>query len=191
MKLRQYGICEEKSDIRAHVSLPGRRITVYRTEDMLELIARYDYREVSATQDGVDYDTARGLLVPLCDIQPQYMLQSNKFPWAQWNHADMDCGQKGDMAVACVRAAILSNQFPLWVCGYVNSDKELDIQGTDIFVSAYRRIQVKYDAPAFPKSEGGSGNLFIQTHECNPLHIYSSTTTYNLQGIPTAPSVQG
>jgi len=35
MKLHKYGIEEEQSDIRAHVSLPGRRVTVYRTAHMV------------------------------------------------------------------------------------------------------------------------------------------------------------
>lgn len=76
------------------------------------------------------------------------------------------------MAVVCVRAAIVANKFPLWVCGKVNGDKELDIRGTDIIVSARRHIQVKYNAPAYLQEEGGTGNLFVQTHECNPLKIY-------------------
>lgn len=176
MKLFEYGIAEEQSDIRAHVSLPGRRITVYRTADMVALIAENTYEERTATQPGVDFATACGYVVPLCDIQPQYVLTSSTFPWDNWNHAAMNCGEKGDMAVACVKAAILSNKFPLWVCGTVNEDTELDIMGTDIVVAAKRHIQVKYDAPAYPKSEGGTGNLYVQTHECNPLHIYGGAS---------------
>jgi len=174
MKLHKYGIDDEQSDIRAHVSLPGRRITVYRTADMVALIAHNSYRQRTATQPGVDGVTALGWLVPIGDIQPQYVMQSDCFPWDKWNHEEMDCAQKGDMAVVCVRAAILANKFPLWVCGHVNGDKELDIQGTDIIVSARRRIQVKYDAPAYPRRDGGTGNLYIQTHECNPLKMYGA-----------------
>ena len=186
MNLYKYGIEEEQSDIRAHVSLPGRRVTVYRTADMVSLIASNTYRQKTATQPGVECPTALGWLIPLDDIQPQYVLKSESFPWNKWDHRTMDCGQKGDMAVVCVRAAILANKFPLWVCGYVNGDKELDIQGTDIIVSARRRIQVKYDAPAYPKQEGGTGNLYIQTHECNPLRIHGELS--RLPANPGKPS---
>lgn len=172
MNLHKYGIEEEQSDIRAHVSLPGRRVTVYRTADMVALISRSSYVERNGYQPGVEHATAKGWLVPLEDIQPQHVLLSESFPWQQWNHTEMDCGQKGDMAVKCVRAAILANRFPLWVCGHVNGDRELDIQGTDIIVSAKRRIQVKYDYGAYPASEGGTGNLYIQSHERNPLKIH-------------------
>ena len=170
--LFEYGITDEQSDIRAHVSLPGRQVLVCRTLDMVELLRTNNYPAKPGYQDGVDHATAYGFLVPLNDIQPQFVLVSQRFPWDKWNHDTMDCGQKGDMAVACVRAAICANKFPLWVCGYVNNDKELDIEGTDIIVSAKRRIQVKYDARAYP---GGSGNLYIQTHECNPLKIHGET----------------
>lgn len=172
MKLYQYGIEEEQSDIRAHVSLPGRCVTVYKTADMVTLIQSRNYRQKFATQPGVDFPTAQGWLVPIGDIQPQYVLTSELYPWRNYNHGDMNLGQRGDMAVQCVRAFIVSNKFPLWVCGHINDDKELDIQGTDIVVSARRRIQVKYDWLAYSKDKGGSGNLFIQSHECNPLKIH-------------------
>lgn len=168
----KYGIEEEQSDIRAHVSLPGRLVTVYRTADMVDLICTKSYRQKTATQPGVEFPTALGWLVPIEDILPQYVMRSESFPWERWDHEAMDCSQKGEMAVKCVRAAILANKFPMWVCGHVNGDKELDIKGTDIIVSAKRRIQVKYDAPAYPRSEGGTGNLFIQSHECNPFKLH-------------------
>jgi len=172
MSLHKYGIEEEQSDIRAHVSLPGRRVTIYRTADMVKLVTNGSYREGTATQPGVGHTTGKGWLVPFGDIQPRYVLKSEAFPWGKWDHTKMDCGQKGDMAVVCVKAAILANKFPLWVCGHVNGDKELDILGTDIIVCARRHIQVKYDHLAYPRLEGGSGNLFVQTHECNPLKIH-------------------
>ena len=172
--LYKYGIEDERSDIRAHVSLPGKRVTVYRTADMLTLIESHDYPERTATQPGVEYETAKGYLVSLDDIHPQYVLTSDVFPWHKYNHDEMGCGEKGDMAVRVVKAAIMSNKFPLWVCGRVTGDRELDIQGTDIVVAANRRIQVKYDAPAYPRSCGGTGNFYVQTHECNPLRIYGS-----------------
>jgi len=171
--LLEYGIAQEKSDIRAHASFPGRRVTVYKTADMIQLVGERQYREVSASQPGVEGATAKGYLVPVDDIQPQYVLTSEAYPWGEYDHEKMDLAQRGDAAVHVVRAAIKSNRFPLWVCGIIESDKDLDIQGTDIIVQASRRIQVKYDWGAYPRSEGGTGNLFIQTMERNPLKIYS------------------
>ena len=171
--LRKYGIADEKSDIRAHATFKGRQIIVYRTADMAKLVEEGSYREVPATQPGVDVITAKGYLVPVADIQPQYVLTSSTFPWENYDHEEMNLAQRGNAAVTVVRAAIMFNKFPLWVCGIVETDKDLDISGTDIVVNATRRIQVKYDGGAYPKSEGGTGNLFVQTMECNPLKIYS------------------
>lgn len=171
--LVEYGIQNEESDIRAHVSFPGRRVTVYRTDDMRRLVAAKTYREVSATQPGVDGITAMGLLVPLEDIEPNVVLTSSSYPWGDYDHDKMNLAQRGDAAVFVVRHAILWNKFPLWVCGVVNSDKDLDIKGTDIIIHAARHIQVKYDWGACPKADGGTGRLFIQTKERNPLKIYS------------------
>lgn len=171
--LYEYGIADEQSDIRAHASFPGQRITVYKTADMIQLVSDLKYREVPAGQPGVDGPTAKGYLVPIEDIQPQYVLTSEAYPWDDYDHDTMNLAQRGSAAVHVVRAAIKANRFPLWVCGIVESDKDLDIQGTDIIVKASRRIQVKYDWGAYPRSEGGTGNLFIQTMERNPLKIYS------------------
>ena len=171
MNLHEYGIAEEKSDIRAHVCLPGHMVTVYKTRDMVALLATRRYPIANGYQANIDFPTSKGFLVPLDDIQPQHLLRSSRFPWGRWRHSEMGCKEKGDMAVLCVRAAIQANLFPLWLCGVVCADREIDIQGTDIVVSANRRIQVKYDCGAHPKKNGGTGNLFIQTHECNPLGI--------------------
>jgi hypothetical protein len=43
-------------------------------------------------------------------------------------------------------------------------DKALNILGNDM--NAPGGIQVKWDGPGHP---GGTGNLFIQISECNPL----------------------
>lgn len=178
--LFKYGIEEEQSDIRAHVSLRGRCVTVFRTADMLALVKAKKYPEKPATQPGVNGSvTAKGYIVPLADIEPKYILCSSKFPWDRYDHDKMTLMERGDAAVAVVRAAIRANYFPLWVCGIVESDKELDIQGTDIVVNARRRIQVKYDHAACSAKDGGTGNLFIQTHERNPLKIYSSAPLQN------------
>lgn len=147
---------------------------MYRTADMVQLVADGDYPEVPASQPGVEGITAKGYLVPIVDIEPQYILKSAAFPWGKYVHKKMNLAQRGDAAVIVVRAAIKGNKFPLWVCGIVESDKDLDISGTDIVVHATRRIQVKYDYGSYPEHEGGTGNFYIQTMERNPLKIYGS-----------------
>ena len=172
--LHEYGIADEQSDIRAHVCFPGRHVIVFRTQDMVALVEAKEYPHKPAYQPGVDGRTAMGYCVPLGDVSPIYVLRSSAEFWAYYDYGKMSLAEKGDAAVDVVAAAIKANRFPLWVCGIVTSDKDLDISGTDITVRATRCIQVKCDEKAW---DGGTGNLYIQTHERNPLKIYGMANT--------------
>jgi len=169
--LHKYGITEEQSDIRAHVCFPGKQVIVFRTQDMVSLLRKKGsmYPQRPAYQPNVSGATAMGYCVPITDISPCFNLQSEHYDWDRHNYESMNLAQKGDAAVDVVLAAIKANKFPLWVCGIVTCDKELDISGTDITIRASRRIQVKCDEKAW---SGGTGNLYIQTHERNPLKIH-------------------
>ena len=112
-----------------------------------------------------------GYVVPIVDVEPKAILRSDVCPWHRYT-SEMTLAERGAAAVCVVKAAIRSNRFPLWVCDIVTSDHELDINGTDIIVNAKRRIQVKCDWRACTRNDGGTGNLFVQTHERNPLKIY-------------------
>jgi len=172
-RLVKYGISEEESDIRAHVTLIGRQIVVFPTAEIVRLIGETQYREATATQPGVNGQiTARGYVVPITDIQRLAIVRSDKYPWpTQKQYDDMSLSNKGDIAVQAVCAAIRANRFPLWVSADIVSDIELDIRGMDITINARRRIQVKHDWGCW---NGGTGNVFIQTHECNPLKQYGA-----------------
>ncbi len=175
--LLKYGIEDEQSDIRAHVTVQGRQVVVFQTETARQVCRDNQYQHVPATQPGVDgATTAMGYLVPITDLNPRYILTSNVFPWNTYYVESMTITELADAAVCVVRAAIIANKFPLWVCPRVTTDKELDISGTDITVQMKRTIQVKHDRLAFDRSLGGSGNVYIQTHESNPLKIYGTQT---------------
>jgi hypothetical protein len=170
----KYGLEKEKSDIRAHVSCPGKHIIAFRTEDMLCLINNNDFPSVNAYQQNVDYATAIGLLVPISATKGfSVIVPSTRWDWDRWfsNIEQMKTSEKGRAAVITVKAAIKAGVFPLWPDCYENKNIATDISGTDIIVKANRRIQVKYDHTAHC-GHGGTGNLFIQTHETNPLRQY-------------------
>lgn len=171
--LIEYGIASEGSDIRAHVTIPGRQIVVFRTADMKALVEANNWPRVGASQPGVNgRTTGIGHLVPITAIEPVCIIRSAACPWHKWSHwMRMDTDEKGRVAVSIVKAAIRANKFPFWVCA-CGVGVDLDIRGTDIYVNTDRKIQVKHDGKAYPKELGGSGNLFIQTHECNPRRKY-------------------
>ena len=144
---------------------------------MVDLITRRTYPHRPAYQPGVQGITALGFCVPIADVAMRFILESERYNWPL-DFGSMTLARKGDAAVDVVLAAIKANRFPLWVCGIVTHDKELDISGTDITVRATRRIQVKCDEKAW---SGGSGNLYIQTHERNPLKIHGEKCQKQVQ----------
>ena len=81
------------------------------------------------------------------------------------------CGTnvKGLQALRIVKEMLRRGLIPISMGVTVVSDMEMQIAGTDIIVTAHARIQVKCDYMAGPESLGGSGNLYLQTHECNPF----------------------
>jgi hypothetical protein len=86
-----------------------------------------------------------------------------------------DTSDKGRKAVELVAAMIRNGLFPLpYAVGQLDSDpaKDMQINGDDIIVDlgANRvHIQVKCDFRGGDKALGGTGNLYLQVAERNPL----------------------
>lgn len=165
-RLVDYGIIQEKSDIRAHVSVAGKCVYVYPTNAGIEAIRKGSYRKAPAYTG--DIKTAEGYLVPPKDISlcrtieiPDHIMQK-----ANFDEADTTT-QKGDKAVRVVRWLLSTGRFPLWTDSRVIEDHDLQIDGMDIVVRMNTRIQVKCDWRA-GNGQGCTGNLFLQVAECNP-----------------------
>ena len=169
--LFDYGIAQEHSDIRAHVSPTCRAVFVYRTKDMLALISARCFPERDATQEGANgRPTGRGFIVPVSEVPDIRTVRPSEWRWRNFppKHGSTTT-EKGRAAVEIVQQALEAGRFPLWVGGAEAEDRETQIEGTDIIVCCNHRIQVKCDYEAGPKAEGGTGNLFIQTAEANPF----------------------
>ena len=50
-------------------------------------------------------------------------------------------------------------------------DKNMQIRGTDILIQSKLCLQVKCDYLAGERQFGGTGNIFLQTAECNPRRM--------------------
>jgi hypothetical protein len=166
----EYGIQNEQSDIRAHVSVVNQGIYVFQTKDALAAIkdGRFD-RIVKNSQPGVDYDTCEGWIMPITAFGDLRFVHSQCFPWKQYFSCEqtMTTTEKGKSAVLCVCAAMWAGRFPFWIKGKEENNKEVQIQGIDIIVNAQNRIQVKCDWRS--GSPNGTGNIYLQKAECNPL----------------------
>ena len=164
--LINYGIQNEKSEMRAHVSVVGRCVYVYKTSSGLAAIKKKDYRKVPAMTG--DVVTAMGYIVPPNDIQGIRVVDipDKIMMLADFNERDTTT-EKGDKAVRIIKWMLKSGVFPLSVSPDVITDRDLQIDGADIIVRLEARIQVKCDYRSGDRA-GCTGNLFLQIAECNP-----------------------
>lgn len=177
--LYESGIQTENSDIRCHVSPVTRLAFIFRTAELLKLDLS-KYREAFGYQPGVRGVTGKGRLVPLRDIPDLRVVQWWVEPWwAGWPPKDGGTSEKGSRAVDVASRLMHAGRFPVWFSTAVDSARiEVQRGGTDILLWGKWRVQVKADYDAGPKDGPlvekypvcrGSGNLFIQTAERNPL----------------------
>lgn len=171
MKMFEYGVQTELSDIRAHVGMTVCKVYVFPTKETKELIEKMSKENMSrrpAYQPGVSSPTAWGFPVPWEQIP---RIKEVRFPkgWIlNWKDT-LSTTQKGAIAVDVVRNLLKLGRFPLWAEAIIPEDREIQIQGTDIIVKQEFRIQVKCDAKCGSRELGGTGNIYLQTHESNPL----------------------
>jgi len=177
--LVDYGIQTEKSHIRAHVCPKARRVYVYPTPNGIEAIESGAYISRPGYQSGISMPTSLGYLVPPFDIAECVALAIRPDAWDYLNFSDEDSlTDKGNKAVRLVKGMLKRGLFPIPAIGTEITDRDLQVDGTDIIIraGAIRQqdivIQVKCDFPGGERDLGGTGNLFLQIAECNPLGIH-------------------
>lgn len=167
-QLVEYGIRQEKSDIRAHVSVDTNSVYVYGTSEGIEAINTGEHRKAPAYTGSMI--TAEGYLVP-----PDAIKGCKRIPippgLMSFNKTD-STSAKGDKAVRVVMQMIKDRLIPIALDVSDITDEMMQIEGTDIIVQATARVQVKCDWRAGHRELGGTGNLFIQIAECNPLRSH-------------------
>ena len=173
--LADYGIQNEKSDVRVHVCPKVRRIYVFPTVEGRKALSRG--KERPAYQDKVAGATASGYTVPIWQIDRCVGLVLNETEWnaVRFSETD-DVSTKGHKAAEFVAALIKKGVLPLPFKSTVNANLpvEMEIAGQDIRVIVAEQVivvQVKCDYEGGAKVLGGSGNLYLQTAERNPLKI--------------------
>lgn len=172
IQLFNHGIQNENSDIRAHVGVLAQTVYVFQTKNWQFAVSQSQAAIKSASQPGVIGSTATGYVVPI-DCIPDIKiisLVSESF----WNYcnATSSLQDKGKFAVGVVRYLLRKGMFPLWIANSIETtDKELQIDGTDIQLDVSKRIQVKCDYKA-GNGPGCTGNLYLQMTERNPNKIH-------------------
>jgi len=174
--LHDYGIQNEGSDLRAHVCPVVRRVYVYPTAEGRKAALSGQWPRRPAYQRGVVGATAEGYLVPPFAIRRCVALEVRAEAWTAATFSESeDTSTKGQNAVRFVAEMIRAGVFPLpYSVGNLDADptRAMQISGDDIIVDlgANRvHIQVKCDFRGGDKALGGTGNLYLQVAERNPL----------------------
>lgn len=165
-----HGIQTEDSDLRVHVSVATKRVYVFPTRNALDLPLT-SYPIVPVFTGAIK--TAEGYLIPVRDIPgcKDIAIPDDLFQSASFSKMD-NTSQKGWKAVEVVTKMLNRGLLPIDLVIEEVDDKAMQIKGTDIIVQTKVKIQVKCDWQGGPKQFGGSGNLFLQVAECNPLRMW-------------------
>jgi len=170
-QLVEYGIQSEQSDCRAHVCPKVRWVYIYSTSHGIDAVQSGSFEKRSAYTKKVK--TAVGFLVPPSVLNCFEAIPSEDI-WKRVDFCETDsAAEKGDKAVEVVKHILRNGEFPFRTEGKSISDHQMQVSGVDITVNVDVKIQVKCDFHGGDKKLGGTGNLFLQTHECNPFRIYS------------------
>lgn len=165
--LTNYGIEQERTDIRIHVCVRVKRLYVYSREAALLAIRTHQYAIKSAYQDGMK--TAEGYAVPWNDIADCREVWLHGSYWrVNPIRDDMSTTEKGAAAAHIVSRALQGGYVPLPMQVLEVTDRATQIDGVDLVTRCALRLQVKCDFHGGERKFGGTGNLFIQLSEANP-----------------------
>jgi len=166
-KLVEHGIQTEHSDIRAHVAVIAKTVYMFKTENGVKAINKGQYKRVPVKTGEIV--TAEGYLVPPGDIEgielhriPDDILKEIDFrPWDN----PSTLGRKAERTIKIM----INRKLILIPSEYIEIDEEdMQMGGSDGILQP-QEIEVKCDYRGGHREYGGTGNLFLQVSECNPL----------------------
>jgi hypothetical protein len=172
-QLINYGIEQwaEKCDLMFHVSVVTKRVFSYEPIKALDAIRSGNFPAKTARTGNII--TAMGYTVPTSAIKGcrGTVIPVRIFHNARFSEFDSTT-VKGRKAEYVVREMIRGGQLSLNLDVISVSDFDLQVDGLDLIPKQATNPQVKCDWRAGPRELGGTGNLFIQTKECNPLKLF-------------------
>lgn len=161
MTLYDYGIQNEESDLRAHVSVCNATVYVFPTESGRAAISSGAVKGKPAYTGQTI--TAFGYPTPLRTISKLQSIKIPRWLFEQQNFMQSDTtSEKGRKAVNIVKEMLTRGLISISLNPTEITEKSLQIKGTDIHVTANCKIQVKCDWRA-----GETGNVYLQVAERN------------------------
>jgi hypothetical protein len=152
-----------------------KKVYVFRTQAGVDAIntGKYNQPFVRTPVNGKRVITAQGYAVPISGIVG---IESVEIPDSWFAKLDIreneSTSMKGAKAIKVVKGLLNKGWFPLLPVTVTEvDDTHLQISGTDIHVDLQVKvsIQVKCDYKGGLPKPPGTGNLFLQTAECNPF----------------------
>ena len=168
-RLIEHGIMQEESDYRVHVGFKVGAVYVFPTESGKEAVRSGKYPTTSAGQPGVYFTTSEGEKATWHEIRgcteikiPEFLLQAAKCEKSE------NPSIKGRKALCIVQMMQQVGLIPIPLAVTEVRNETMQIAGVDLMTRPVT-IQVKCDFKCGAKERGGTGNLYLETHECNPL----------------------
>lgn len=165
-----FGIMNEESDYRVHICFDEGFAYLFKTESGRNACQSGKFQKRQAFQQGVSGATAIGYIVPPDQIEGcrRVLIPSAIIQDVRCVKTD-STSTKGNKAVECVKRMFLLGLLPISIDTKFIEEKDLQIKGVDIVVVAKTKIEVKCD---FNGGIKGTGNLYLQIAERNPLKAY-------------------
>lgn len=175
--MKDSGILDEQSDLRVHVCSIAKCIYVFPTACGKQAVERAMnsrvLKVVKAYQPSVDEPTAEGYKIIPSDINNCVCITIRDESWKRYRFSGTP-SEQGAAAEKLVADLALSGLLPSGgkpSVVKVPAGTPENIAGADLVVESPKpvRIQVKLDSPGGAIDRGGSGFLFLQFKEKNPL----------------------
>jgi len=173
--LIDYGIQVEGSNLRAHVCYVARRIYIYPTKCGLAAIdtGNYVQRPAYTIVNGKRVITAMGYAIPYHLIDECRQIKVPDNVWDMY-HADItdSTSHKGLQAAHVVACAAENGYLAIPMKCNIVDNPTMQRDGIDLVVKGEALVQVKCDYKGGHRELGGTGNLYLQVAESNPLKQY-------------------
>ena len=168
-KLFEHGIMQDESDYRIHVGFRVGAIYVFPTESGKAAVRSGKYPVKYAGQQGTSLTTSQAIIPSWRELRG---VKEIKIPDGLLQAANCKKSEstsiKGKKAVMIVQAMHQMGLIPIRFTITEIKSESMQIKGVDMATKPIT-LQVKCDFECGDKSKGGTGNLYLETHECNPL----------------------
>jgi len=172
-QLVHYGIQNwvENCDLMFHVAVVTKRVFRYEPKRAEKAMLSGKFLQVPVKTGNIV--TAKGYIIPPSAIEGciGIVIPHPIFHRASFNKTD-NTTAKGKKAEQVVYEMIRGGYLSLNLSVITVTDVGLQLDGLDLIPRQAENPQVKCDWKAGPRELGGTGNLFIQTDECNPLKLH-------------------